>query len=78
MIARIASSCSAMRFGVKPRWKSALMRSCLGGSIPMNIACISSSGRIEFVIAVMPPRSEEYVCQSRLTSNTPSAVVTDQ
>ena len=47
-IARISSSCSAIRFGVKPRWKSALMRSCLGGSIPMNIACCSSSGRIAF------------------------------
>ena len=38
VIARIASSCSAIRFGVKPRWNSALIRSCLGGSIPMNIA----------------------------------------
>ena len=33
-----ASSWSAIRLGVKPRWKSALILSCLGGSIPMNIA----------------------------------------
>ena len=46
MIARIASSCSAIRFGVKPRWKSALRRSCFGGSMPMNIARVSSSGKI--------------------------------
>ena len=59
MIARIASSCSAIRFGVKPRWKSALSRSCFGGSIPMNIAAISSSGMIASVSAVMPPRSDE-------------------
>ena len=59
MISRIASSCSAIRFGVKPRWKSALSRSCLGGSMPMNIACMSSSGRIAWVSAVIPPRSEE-------------------
>ena len=59
VIARIASSCSAIRFGVKPRWKSALIRSCLGGSIPMNIACCSSSGRIAFLSAVKPPISEE-------------------
>ena len=54
-IARIASSCSAIRFGVKPRWKSALIRSCLGGSMPMNIACWSSSGRTAFFRAVKPP-----------------------
>ena len=59
MIARISSSCSAIRFGVKPRWKSALSRSCLGGSMPMNIAWISSSGMIALVSAVMPPRSDE-------------------
>ena len=47
--ARIASSCSAIRFGVKPRWNSAFRRSCFGGSMPMNIACSSSSGRIAFV-----------------------------
>ena len=43
-IARISSSCAAIRLGVKPAWNSALMRSCLGGSIPMNIARVSSSG----------------------------------
>ena len=59
VIARIASSCSAIRFGVNPRWKSALIRSCLGGSIPMNIACCSSSGRIAFFSAVKPPISDE-------------------
>ena len=58
-IARIASSCSAIRFGVKPRWNSIFSRSCLGGSIPMNIAWISSSGMIECVSAVIPPRSDE-------------------
>ncbi len=39
VIARIASSCSAIRLGVKPRWKSIFSRSCFGGSMPMNIAC---------------------------------------
>ena len=58
-ISRISSSCSAIRFGVKPRWKSALSRSCFGGSIPMNIAWISSSGMTALVSDVMPPRSEE-------------------
>ncbi len=57
-IARIASSCAAMRFGVKPAWNSALMRSCFGGSMPMNIARISSSGNTSRA-AVMPPSSEE-------------------
>ncbi len=57
-IARISCSCAAIRFGVKPRWNSALMRSCLGGSIPMNIACVSSSG-ITMLAAVIPPSSEE-------------------
>ena len=47
VMARIASSWSAMRFGVKPRWKSAFSRSCFGGSIPMNIAWTSSSGMID-------------------------------
>ena len=37
---RISSSWSAIRFGVKPRWNSALTRSCFGGSIPMNIAAL--------------------------------------
>ena len=59
MIARIVGSCSAMRFGVKPRWKSALSRSCFGGSIPMNMARVSSSGMIASVSAVMPPSSDE-------------------
>ena len=59
MIARILSSCSAIRLGVKPRWNSALSRSCLGGSIPMNMARVSSSGMIAFVSAVIPPSSDE-------------------
>ena len=42
-MALIASSWSAIRLGVKPRWNSAFSRSCLGGSMPMNIACASSS-----------------------------------
>jgi len=58
VIARIASSCSAIRFGVKPRWNSAFSRSCLGGSIPMNIArCISNDKPA--LDAVKPPTSEE-------------------
>ena len=59
VISRICSSCSAIRFGVKPRWNRALRRSCLGGSMPMNIACCSSSGMIAFFSAVIPPISEE-------------------
>jgi hypothetical protein len=58
-ITRISSSCSAIRFGVNPRWKSAFRRSCLGGSIPMNIARDSSSGKIASVSAVTPPSSDE-------------------
>jgi hypothetical protein len=77
VMARISSSCSAIRLGVKPRWKSALSRSCCGGSIPMNIAWVSSSGRIAWVIAVTPC-ADEYVSQSRLTACTSSARVTDQ
>ena len=65
-IARISSSCWAIRFGVNPRWNSALRRSCFGGSIAMNIDVISSSG-IAWVNAMQPPRSEENVFQSRLT-----------
>ena len=53
-IARMASSCSAMRRGVKPRWNSPLSRSCLGGSIPMNIARMSSSGMTPSDTVVMP------------------------
>ncbi len=78
VIARISSSCCAIRRGVKPAWKSALRRSCLGGSIPMNIARESSSGSTESVSAVIPPSSDEYVLQSRLTVWTSSASVTDQ
>ena len=59
VISLMASSCSAMRFGVKPRWKSAFSRSCFGGSMPMNIAVVSSSGRPAWVAARIPPRSEE-------------------
>ena len=59
VISRMASSCSAIRFGVKPRWKSILRRSCFGGSIPMNIERISSTGTTGSVIVVIPPRSEE-------------------
>ena len=44
VISRISSSCSAIRFGVKPRWKSALRRSCFGGSMPMNIAWSARAG----------------------------------
>ena len=58
-IARISSSCSAIRFRVKPRWNRFLRRSCLGGSIPMNIARISASGMTASVRAVMPPFSDE-------------------
>ena len=36
--------------------------------MPMNIAWISSSGMIELVRAVIPPRSDEYVSQSWLTA----------
>ena len=58
VIARMRSSWSAIRLGVKPRWNSALMRSCLGGSMPMNIARTSSSGKIS-ANTVTPPSSEE-------------------
>ena len=57
-ISRIAGSCAAIRFGVKPAWKSIFRRSCLGGSMPMNIARNSSSGKPS-VTAVIPPSSEE-------------------
>jgi hypothetical protein len=77
-IARIACSCSAIRFGVNPRWNSIFRRSCLGGSIAMNIARCSSRGMIASVSPVTPPRSEEYVWWSRLTACTSSARVTDQ
>lgn len=46
--------------------------------MPMNIACTSSSGKRAPVSAVMPPRSDENVSQSRLTARMSSAVVTDQ
>jgi hypothetical protein len=77
VIALISSSWSAIRLGVKPFWNSALIRSCLGGSIPMNIARVNSSGNTS-VTAVTPPRSDEYVSQSRLTAWMSSHVVTDQ
>ena len=48
-----------MRLGVKPFWNSALTRSCLGGSMPMNIARESSMGKIDSLIAVTPPSSDE-------------------
>src|SRR3954454_20575089 len=67
-----------MRLGVNPFWKSCLTRSCLGGSIPMNIARESSIGKIDSLIAVTPPSSDEYVAQSRLTVATSSGRVTDQ
>jgi hypothetical protein len=56
-IVRISSSCAAIRFGVKPAWKSFLTRSCLGGSWPMNIALVSSCGSTETIVT--PPRSDE-------------------
>ena len=58
VIARIASSWSAMRLGVKPRWNSAFSRSCLGGSMPMNIARASSIGK-PAAATTTPPSSEE-------------------
>ena len=45
--------------------------------MPMNIARVSSIGNTSLT-AVTPPSSDEYVCQSRLTVCTSSAVVTDQ
>ena len=45
--------------------------------MPMNMARVSSIGKTRDT-AVMPPSSEEYVFQSRLTAWTSSAVVTDQ
>ena len=45
--------------------------------MPMNIARISSIGNETFA-AVMPPSSDEYVSQSRLTAWMSRAVVTDQ
>ena len=49
----------------------------MGGSIPMNIARMSSSGNTS-VTAVMPPISEENVFQSRLTLWMSSGLVIDQ
>jgi hypothetical protein len=46
--------------------------------MPMNIDRMSSTGMTALVSAVIPPRSDEYVCQSWLTSRMSSAVVTDQ
>ncbi len=45
--------------------------------MPMNIAWVSSSGRIAWRRPVIP-LAEEYVCQSLLTVWTSSALVTDQ
>jgi len=45
--------------------------------MPMNIARISSIGNTSLT-AVTPPRSEEYVRQSRLTAWMSSGRVTDQ
>lgn len=49
----------------------------MGGSIPMNIAWISSRGMTAADTAVMP-HAAEYVCQSRVTARISSGVVTDQ
>ena len=57
-IFRILGSWAAIRRGVNPAWNSIFRRSCLGGSMPMNIACISSSGNAS-ITAVMPPTSDE-------------------
>ena len=54
----IRGSWAAIRFGVNPAWKSIFSRSCLGGSMPMNIARISSIGKMS-TTAVTPPSSEE-------------------
>ena len=43
----------------EPRWNRDFRRSCFGGSIPMNIAEMSSSGMIASVSAVMPLGAEE-------------------
>ena len=75
-ISLIAGSWAAIRFGVKPAWNSIFKRSCLGGSMPMNIERISLSGNTP--TAVTPPSSDEYVRQSRLTVWTSSGRVTDQ
>ena len=67
---------AAIRFGVKPAWNNILSRSWRGGSIPMNIERISLSGNTP--VDVIPPSSEEYVRQSRLTVWMSSGRVTDQ
>ena len=56
--ARISSWWSAIRLGVNPAWNSAFRRSCLGGSMPMNMARVSSIGKT-CDTAVTPPSSEE-------------------
>ncbi len=58
VISRIVSSWAAIRLGVNPAWKRCLMRSCLGGSMPMNIARASSIGKTPEA-AVTPPSSDE-------------------
>ncbi len=57
-IVRIASRWAAMRLGVKPAWKRAFSRSCLGGSMPMNMARASSIGK-PAAATTTPPTSEE-------------------
>ncbi len=65
VISRIASSCCAIAFGVNARWNSALTRSCFGGSIPMNMRWIRSTGTAWSAIRMFD--ADEYVSQSRLT-----------
>ena len=54
-IARIRSSCSPIRFGVKPRWNSALIRSWRGGSIEIICCCWASSGIPKSSRTMIPP-----------------------
>ena len=72
------SSWSAIRFGVKPRWNSALTRSCLGGSMAdEHRRARARAGRSRRTRSRRrAPRSRSR--QSRLTACTSSAVVTDQ
>ena len=77
-IPRMRSSCSAIRFGVKPRWKRALIRSCRGGSIEIICCCWPSSGIPKSSRTMIPPTYEEKVSQSRLTLRRSSARVSDQ
>ena len=54
-IPRIRSSCSAIRFGVNPRWNSALIRSWRGGSIEIICCCWTSSGIPKSSRTMIPP-----------------------